>query len=136
MAHDGIKKRDILSLTGPPVPAEGDEALLSAAGSRQAGLLHMMNKRHALIANYGSKARVTDWIIDKYGRQTLDFVAPDEIRMRYCNQFVPGKDGDSRTPLGSWWLRHRDRRQYDGVRFEPGNGEAVIIDHTRTYPKF
>ena len=28
--------------------------------------------------------------------------------------------GDRDVPLGSWWLKHRDRRQYEGITFQPG----------------
>ncbi len=28
-------------------------------------------------------------------------------------------------PLGHWWLKHRDRRQYEGITFQPGQGQEV-----------
>jgi hypothetical protein len=39
---------------------------------------------------------------------------------------VTGKDGSQRPQiLGNWWLKHCERRQYDGLIFRPGGKDII-----------
>jgi hypothetical protein len=64
-------------------------------------------------------------------RHVPAFLSFQAFRNKYLNRsvFIPEKDGKiSAAPLGSWWLKHPQRRQYEGLIFQPG-GSGVIANH-------
>ena len=88
--------------------------------------LRKLNARHAVVANCGGKCLVVEEVWDhalkrpKLTRQTFG-----DFKNRYCNervlvgQTMDGKPAET-APLGSWWLVHPQRRQYDTIVFSPG----------------
>jgi hypothetical protein len=58
------------------------------------------------------------------------YLRPSDFKMLYLNRLVKiGKDRfdkDQFMDAGTWWLRHRQRRQYRGVTFVPAG--ASVID--------
>jgi hypothetical protein len=100
-------------------------------------VLESMNKKHCVIP-IGGKTRVVTWgeLPDFPGRETIvmasslsDFGAlHDKYRV-----LVEVWDKDTKKwkkvprPLGTWWIRHEERRQYDnGMRFMPDTTEPVV----------
>src|SRR5262245_2294076 len=81
-----------------------------------------LNQKHAVIANIGGKCRVLYWEGDKAILQSFE-----DFRNRYSNRFI--QDGTRRVPLGTYWLRHSERRQYDGLVFKPGDDRKEIGRH-------
>jgi hypothetical protein len=67
-------------------------------------------------------------------RHVPTFLSFESLRNKHCNHTVliaERKNGvEMTTPkmLGHWWLKHPQRRQYDGVTFRPG-GTEVIDNH-------
>jgi Family of unknown function (DUF5906) len=87
--------------------------------------LQSMNSAYSVV-RAGGKTRVLTFdqqIIGRSSRQVPCYMSFEDFRNLHCNRTVlhNGKD----MPLGSWWLRHPDRKQYDGVVFAPG-AEPVI----------
>jgi Family of unknown function (DUF5906) len=83
-----------------------------------------LNERHAVIRNYGGKTRVIEEVYDEaLNRYRVTKQTFDDFRNSYMNRKVivgQDKNGNAQeTPLGEWWLRHGQRRQYDRVVFEP-----------------
>jgi hypothetical protein len=61
-------------------------------------------------------------------RHVPAFLTFQAFRNKYLNRpvFIPEKGGEIRAvPLGSWWLKHPQRRQYDGLIFQPGGGDVI-----------
>ncbi len=84
-----------------------------------------MNERHAVIRNWGGKCVVVEEVLDlAMGRTRLTRTSFGDIRNSYCHlqvQVGETKDGDPKyQPLGDWWLKHAQRRQYDTLVFAPG----------------
>lgn len=107
------------SKTGNVVPlriVDIDDILLTSIDP-----LAEMNKKHAFINTVGGKPMIMcDIYNEVYDKEIIEFRSPDAIMMQYCNQNAPGgKNGDTPTPLGKWWVAHPDRREYDTVTFEP-----------------
>lgn len=83
--------------------------------------LAFMNERHAIIGNLGGKCRVVEEVEDKIlGRSKLTVSSFADIQNRYSNKWVM-LEGEKKTavPLGKYWLTHKERRQYDYLRFAP-----------------
>jgi hypothetical protein len=85
--------------------------------------LRFMNDRHAVIGNLGGKCRVVEEVEDKIlDRSKLTISSFADLQNRYSNRMVEigqGKKGPTLVPLGKYWLNHKDRRQYDYLRFAP-----------------
>src|SRR5215213_10106101 len=52
------------------------------------------------------------------------FLSFQDFRNFYVNKQIR-LPGERSTSLGTWWLRHSDRRQYDGLTFQPGGAEEI-----------
>ena len=93
--------------------------------------LAKMNKRHAVIGNYGGKCVVIEEVWDAFmGRDNLTTQSFGAIRDRYCNKKVCiGEDGDGNkkyAKLGNWWIDHPQRLEYNHIVFSPnGNVEGA-----------
>ena len=85
----------------------------------------MLNASHAVINNVGGKCLVLSWMpspIDE-GVKIPVFQAFGTFRERYSNQYI-SIDGKNR-PLGTYWLKHRDRRTFDGIDLVPDGPEVL-----------
>lgn len=69
-----------------------------------------INKRYALVI-IGDKAAVLD-------TDEIKFLTVPTFELWFANQFV--RVGEKATPLGKYWTRHPQRRQYAGIEFAPG----------------
>lgn len=83
-----------------------------------------LNDKHAVICDMGGKVRVVTERATEFGRTRISSMAFADFRNQYCNRrVVVGRDDDGKPEfeaLGSWWLRHPLRRQYDTIVFAPG----------------
>lgn len=92
--------------------------------------LRELNDRHAVIGSQGGKCFIIEEQFDEVLERTrLVKQGFDHFRNRYMNRTVnlgPKKDkkgkvtGDIEMPVGEWWLRHAQRRQYEKIIFAPG----------------
>lgn len=62
------------------------------------------------------------------GEFTIEWYSPDAVKQHMNAKSIEMPDG-KRTPLGTWWIGHPQRRQYDGVLFDPTPG----ADHPGWY---
>ena len=87
--------------------------------------LRKLNDRFAVISNIGGRCRVVEELEDPaLGRTRLTRQSFEDFGNRWMNvqiQCGTNKSGDPiYSPVGRWWLKHPDRRQYDTVVFSPG----------------
>ena len=81
--------------------------------------LSRLNTEFCVVLDTG-KARVLHFEVarqEKHSREVASFLSFEDFRNFYMNRFVVVNE--KKVPLGHWWLRHPDRRQYRGLTFEP-----------------
>ena len=88
-----------------------------------------MNERYAVIENFGGKCRVveelTDPILDRSRLTNTSFGDFKNAHMNRAVEVGADKDGNPKfMPLGDWWLKHTDRRQFKRVVFVPNREVA------------
>lgn len=100
--------------------------------------LGRMNDKYAVVLD-GGKVNVLMFeknieLVGRYRheRNVPMFLSFEDFRNLHLNKVIWIKDKKKKqseenvaVPLGHWWLKHPDRRQYDGLVFEP-SGENVI----------
>jgi chloramphenicol 3-O-phosphotransferase len=87
--------------------------------------LRKLNDKYAVIGNMGGKCRVIEEIWDPVlQRPRLTRQSFDDFRNRHMHKTVQAgvtQQGKAvLVPLGNWWLKQPQRRQYDGLVFAPG----------------
>ncbi len=90
-------------------------------------LLRELNDKHALIGSIGGKCRITTWEKRPLGKKTLgrevlQLQNQADFLLRYRNRTVDWLAGDGKVaskPAAIWWLEHRQRREFDGIVFDP-----------------
>jgi hypothetical protein len=97
-------------------------------------LLTVMNNQHAIIDNVGGKAVIASWEPSPLdpSRRKVVFQNKESFSLRYSNRYATieittkrGATVQVETPLSTWWLTHRNRRQYRGITFWPGKDKVV-----------
>jgi hypothetical protein len=83
--------------------------------------LGWMNKRHAVIFDYGGKCVVAD----TYGEE-VHVVAFEDFKKRYQNRIA--REGRRVLTVGDWWLAHDGREEYQGLVLRPDTLEREIVD--------
>ena len=83
-----------------------------------------MNERHAVIRNFGGKCVIIEEVMDHaVGRTRVTKTSFTDIRNAYMHLQVEIGENDKGekqySPLGAWWLKHPQRRQYDTLCFAP-----------------
>lgn len=90
-----------------------------------------LNARHAVIESLGVKGqcRIMERLPTADGRGVIAFQSFDDFGNRYDNRMkVVGKnkDGtDAMMPLGKWWKKTAERRQFKTIAFKPGGPELL-----------
>lgn len=93
-----------------------------------------LNARHAVIESLGVKGqcRIMERLPTPDGRGVIAFQSFDDFGNRYDNRTkVVGKDKDGkdiRMPLGKWWKKTAERRQFKTIAFKP-NGPEILPDN-------
>ncbi len=86
--------------------------------------LRRLNEQHAVISNIGGKCRVIEEVDDAtLHRPRLTRQSFEDFANRYMNQYVIKRNANGEAelePVGRWWLRHPQRRQYSTIVFAPG----------------
>lgn len=77
-----------------------------------------LNLTHAVVREGGKTTVVIDQYDPVRDRHVLDRAAFSDVKQYFCNELVDV--GDKKLGLGSVWLNHCDRRQYEGIVFAPG----------------
>lgn len=83
--------------------------------------LGKLNEEYAVIQDYGGKCVVVHETTNELGLRILSRQGFEDFRNIFMNQLkvVETKDGPKSIPLGHWWLKHPQRRQYRSIVFEP-----------------
>jgi hypothetical protein len=77
-----------------------------------------LNNKH-FVTRIGGKTIVVNEDYDPaMERQILTYSSPTDFKNFYSNRFVPVED--RHVPLGTFWFKNPDRRQYKGLTFMPG----------------
>jgi hypothetical protein len=84
-------------------------------------LLERMNEKYCVVPISG-KVRVVTWEEER-GRKVPRFYGFEDFRGLLNNKKV--RKGNKQIGIGSWWLDHEERRQYDGLVFQPDQ-ESVV----------
>jgi hypothetical protein len=94
--------------------------------------LALMNSKHAILDNVGGKTVIGCWEESNGGYPKLIYQNKESFLLRYSNATITIDAPDGRGGLRSmtaslarWWLEHRDREQYRGVRFRPNSPRVV-----------
>lgn len=90
-------------------------------------LLRELNDKHAVIGSIGGKCRITSWERralgrDALGREVLHLQTQADFMLRYKNRSVDWLTDDGKAaskPAALWWLEHRQRREFEGIVFDP-----------------
>jgi hypothetical protein len=96
-----------------PVKTPVTDATVNMEPEGETQLLEEMNRKHAVVPIGGKTMVLT---VDKdpiTARTVYRFSSFADIKKRYLNRTV------EKTDLGSWWLGHPQREEYDGVKFAP-----------------
>jgi hypothetical protein len=91
--------------------------------------LQEINRRCAVVRSFGGKC-----VVVTEGRSSIDsnkkifiFQSRDAFEQWMANKFIPSLEKkDKNDAVGPWWWRHPNRRQYDGVVFEPLAPKVVV----------
>lgn len=125
---------------GSPVPnpdkyarrqvAQARERVTQDAAEEQDPELRELNERHAVLTQEAGKCRVLSWETTELDdtRQVPILQTFEDFRNRYMHRRVAvpnGNGGFAEKPLGEWWLRNPQRRQYLGLKFLPGEPAEV-----------
>lgn len=83
-----------------------------------------LNAKYAVIGNFHGKCRVVkEERDDTLNRNTLVPMHPADFKAFYCNKPVEvGTDRQGNPinkPVGEWWFKHPQRREYDSLVFAP-----------------
>ena len=104
---------------------QAEPGAAAAAGQEDDDDLSRLNREFCVVLDSG-KARVLHFETvrqDKHTREVACFLSFEDFRNFHMNRFVEVKSKD--VPLGQWWLRHLDRRQYRGLTFEPAAAREI-----------
>ncbi|WP_081851257.1 primase-helicase family protein [Bradyrhizobium sp. URHD0069] len=92
--------------------------------------LRQLNESHFVIENDGGRCRVAEWVPSEGdGREQLTSQSFEDFRNRFMHIQVclgaTAQGAPVTKPLGEYWLRNPQRRQFRGLVFRPGR-ERVI----------
>jgi hypothetical protein len=114
----------VKKIFGPAVHKKVSGWLGNVAGSWDTdsadmpSVMEELNAKHAVI-NIGGKGLILNETFDAPSlAPTITFSRPADFRLLYSNQFVATKSNKPKTKADVW-LEHPERRQYDGIVFEP-----------------
>jgi hypothetical protein len=92
-------------------------------------VVEWLNASHAVINNVGGKCLVLSWMpspIDE-GVKIPVFQSFGTFRERYSNRYISIEDQNK--PVGTYWLKHRDRQTFEGIDLVP-EGPEILSGNT------
>jgi hypothetical protein len=130
VSHKGTIASPIsLGMRDEPAASVETATRARAAATSPRDTIARLNEKHFLIRNIGGKCLVGEMVPNPIGRgQMLSLQSREDFRAWFGNQFVTVSDsqGNSkRKPVGEYWLKHPDRRGYEGVDLVPDAPEEL-----------
>ncbi len=80
-----------------------------------------VNARHFTVLTAGKYLVGRESICPHFGHVVVEWF-PDVAVQKHLNASTVTLEDGTRRPLGTWWIKHEGRRQYDGVVFDPTPG--------------
>lgn len=117
-----IAKSAVQKSSGTQKKRAGPMAGASIALQLGQAMLAGLNKKHAGVMLGGRFAILNESINPVSGRPDLTYSSVNDFKNRYANERIvvdKGK-GQESVPLAKHWLTWKDRRQYEGIVFSPG----------------
>lgn len=110
------------------IVAAGDDAAMQLrallnSGTRWVDHVAILNRELALVTVKGVELVLRE---PKLLGEAPDFARPEQVRPRYANRYATAEDADGKVEKLSpffVWMRSSQRREYDGVVFEPRGAE-------------
>jgi len=91
-----------------------------------------MNKKYAVIENYGGKCRIMMPSVNMMNQTHYEFMVPTEVKTFLKNKKKSVEAGDDKTKLMEvydYWMSHHNRRSYRAVTFAPeGNTDPTLFN--------
>ncbi len=112
-------------VNGPHGDRDGDHDAGVRTGDEPPNDLESLNAEFCVVLD-GGKARVLHFEEERqkrHKRQVATYLSFEDFRNFHMNRSI--QVGDKRVPLGQWWLKHSDRRQYRGLTFEPAAEQEI-----------
>ncbi len=78
-----------------------------------------LNQEYAVV-RVGDKVTILRQGISPEGRADISLLTVGAFQQWFANKFVRRKGMKKQVSLGTYWFRHPQRRQYDGLVFAPG----------------
>jgi putative DNA primase/helicase len=91
-----------------------------------AALVRELNEKHAVVAMGGQVLIVNRDYDPVLERPLLTFSSKSHFELRYCNRKVWAQ-GEQKG-LGSYWLEHPQRAEYQGIAFSPDREEPGFLN--------
>lgn len=80
-----------------------------------------VNAKHFTVLTAGKYLVGRESVCPHFGHVVVEWF-PDVAVQKHLNASTVTLEDGTRRPLGTWWIRHEGRRQYDGVVFDPTPG--------------
>jgi Family of unknown function (DUF5906)/Primase C terminal 2 (PriCT-2) len=80
-----------------------------------------VNARHFTVLTAGKYLVGRESVCPHFGHVVVEWF-PDVAVQKHLNASTVTLEDGTRRPLGTWWIKHEGRRQYDGVVFDPTPG--------------
>ncbi len=109
---------DLIDAIGRTPPEDDFAGQVELPKSGAERFLAEMNRDHFATLQNGKFYIGRERIDLKNDKHSVEWLNEAAFRSFYNVQTVPSGDGPP-TPLGTFWLKHPKRRQYDGVVFDP-----------------
>lgn len=116
----------------PQAPGGGGAAD-GAVGKGVSERLAELNRKHAVIMIGGKCVVMNECIEPIFGRHELTFSSVSDFRNFYDNERYVQSSESRPTGIGRIWLSSRERRQYQGIVFAPGED---VPDHYNLWRGF
>jgi hypothetical protein len=108
--------------TSPPEDEPSSDEQSETKGDGADNVLARINRRYAVVRE-GGKTRVLSFE-PHLGREAATLQSFEDFRNFHLNEIVQ-VPGQKPMPAGHWWLKHPERRQFDGFVFKPGSAEVI-----------
>lgn len=111
----------------PAVPDTPDKADTSSGVDEIPDAVQWMNERHAFIHHWGSKPAILSWRDDHdMGRSTA--VAQSKADITARRDVYRVTVGEKTMGLGSYWIAHPNRREYQSIAFAPEEDTPGVLN--------
>jgi len=92
--------------------------MMATEMNRQNDVLIELNKKHAVVVVSGKTVILNEDFDPNFNRKTVTFSSVPDFKLRYQNRSIQLSENDE-ISIADFWLSHSDRRQFQGIKFEP-----------------